>query len=410
MKEQTMKRSAMRTRLVAVAGVAALAGTVAACGSDSSSSGSSSSGGSKKQYVIATTQDLSGGTAALGKPVTSGLKTYFDYLNAQGGAGGHKIKVVTLDDSGKPDRGVTNAKQLLLQKPVGLLGNVSSAVSIPVQQQLDTAKVPQVMYTPVENLLKDPDYFAVGLSSTDNYYIAAQYIKSKAGAKKPSVSTLILNSPAQVEARKALKADVAGAGWTFGTDQQYEFGATDVSSQVQQIKAAHPDYVIGGFLDDIAPQIITTLNCAGVNAPVVNFSPGSGDTTFSSIHTSQFLAVREFVSPSDPAAKDAATMRAAAAKYGTKGDATSVNFTKGWIIGMLYADAIKKCGDTCTGAKIRDSLEGDSSFDVGDLGAPVEFSASSHAGSHSGRVYRWDATKKSAVAVSPDLKAETLGQ
>jgi branched-chain amino acid transport system substrate-binding protein len=391
-------------RLRAVIGFGAVVCLVAACGSSSSSSG----GGSKKSYTIATTQDLSGATATLGKPVTAGIQTYFDYLNAQGGAGGHEIVLKVLDDAGDPTRGLTNVKQLLLDNPVGLVGNVSSAVSIPVQPKLDAAKVPQIMYTPVENLLADPDYFAVGLSSTDNYFIQAKYIQTLVGKKKPSVSTLILDSPAQVLARKAVDADMSAAGWTIGTNQIYEFGATSLTPEVQKVAAAHPDYIIGGFLDDVGPSILSGLKAAGVSAPVVNFSPGSSDSTFSAIASKQFLAVREFVSPSDVQSTGAALIRKEAAKYGTSGQANSVNFTKGWIIGMLYANAIQKCGNSCTGVTVRNALDADHNFSVGDLGPPIQFSPGSHAGTHSGRVFQWSAAKHAAVAVTPVITATKL--
>jgi branched-chain amino acid transport system substrate-binding protein len=400
-----MAKGNLGRRLTATIGVSALVCFVAACGSSSNSGGS----GGKKSYTIVTTQDLSGATATLGKPVTAGAQTYFDYLDAQGGIDGHKITLKPLDDAGNPTTALTNMKELLLDNPVGVIGNVSSAVSIPVQPKLDAAKVPQILYVPVENLESDPNNFAVGLSSSDNYYIAAKYIASLAGNSKPTVATLILDSPAQVLARKAVDADMTAAGWKVVTNQIYEFGATSLTPEIQAVAAAHPDYVIGGFLDDVGPSIMSGLKAAGLSAPVVNFSPGSADATFAAADTKQFLAIREFVSPSDVQSKGAALIRKEAAKYGTSGLANSVNFTKGWIIGMLYANAISQCGNSCTGTAVRNALTADHSFSVGDLGPPIQFSAASRSGTHAGRVFQWSASQHAAVAVSPVITAGKLG-
>lgn len=366
-----------RPEFVAVAAIAVL--VLAACGS--SSGGNAVSQG--KTYTIASTEDLSGPLAETGKAYASGFKTYVDWINDQGGVNGHKLKFSVLDDQTKPDTGVTNTKQLLTENPIAFLGHTGSPVMIPQQPILAQAQVPTLTYTGVDQLLKDPYYFTLGMSLADQFNVQAQYIQSKVTGRKPRVVLLIIDSPALTLARTTLKTALTAAGWTVVTDEKLPIGSTDVSTQAEDISKAAPDYIVGGILDAAVPGLISKFKTLGVSAPLINFSPGSADASFQA-GAGQFFAEREYVAPLDPAAK---VMQDAAKKYGTTADMTSTVFTKGWVAGIVFGAAIKTCGDSCTGVKMQAALQGMSGLDIGGLGGAVSFSASTHTGQSGCRVY-----------------------
>ena len=70
-----------------------------------------------KDIVVAQTLDLSG-LSNLGKDFSSGVRTYFDSVNARGGVRGRRISFVQLDDSGRAADALANANKLLLENEV----------------------------------------------------------------------------------------------------------------------------------------------------------------------------------------------------------------------------------------------------------------------------------------------------
>jgi ABC-type branched-subunit amino acid transport system substrate-binding protein len=258
-------------------------------------------------------------------------------------------------------------------------------------------------YTAVEQLLPRKEYFATGITSTDNYKIQARYIQTVATGK-PRVAFFNIDTPAQKVAIGTVTKKVKELGWNVAAQQVYQSGATDVSAQASKIASSKPDYIVTGMLNDIAPTFIKALSTLGVKAPVINFSPGAAAATFKRIASDQFLALGTFSDPTNPELSD--DMVSAIKKYGEK-DATAAIFTQGWVTGMVYAKAISVCGNDCTGASMTKALQTISGLDIGDLGPALSYDKS-HQGADSARVLRYDATKGRPVPISDFLSAAEL--
>jgi branched-chain amino acid transport system substrate-binding protein len=80
-------------------------------------------GVNSEEIVLGQSTALSGPLAELGTDASVAAKAYFDYVNAQGGVNGRKIRLITLDDGNSTDRGVANVKSLIdKEKVFALLG------------------------------------------------------------------------------------------------------------------------------------------------------------------------------------------------------------------------------------------------------------------------------------------------
>jgi branched-chain amino acid transport system substrate-binding protein len=75
-------------------------------------------GVSNDQILLGKTSSLSGALAEIGVDATNASNAYFDYINAQGGVHGRKIRLITLDDQYSTEKGVANAKQLIENEKV----------------------------------------------------------------------------------------------------------------------------------------------------------------------------------------------------------------------------------------------------------------------------------------------------
>ena len=72
------------------------------------------------QIKIGQTAGFSGPVAAGVKEITEGARLYLDAVNAQGGVGGQKIELISLDDKFDPKLSAPNAKQLIDQGVLAL--------------------------------------------------------------------------------------------------------------------------------------------------------------------------------------------------------------------------------------------------------------------------------------------------
>ncbi len=357
----------------------------------------------KPSIMVGSANSLTGPFAVIGRPMVAGANAYFRVVNDQGGVGGKQLRLVALDDQLNPDIGVAHARKLVADGAVLLFAPISSGVSGALLPVLAESKVPMIAYTGVEALESDPNYFAVGLTTTQTMYIAANYVKSVAKGT-PKIAFLTFESPASNTARDLVAKLAEKWGWKVVESQTYRGGATDYTTQALKITAAQPDFIIGSLIDGQGPQIFAALERAGNKATLVNFHAGSAESTFAAIASPLFLALRDVPDPREPdnALKP---LIDAASKYNLTQDMTSGVFIKGWISAQLAVEALKSCGGNCSSAQIKAYLEGLKNFDTKGLSGPVSYSSSKRVGLSSGRYYRWDAAQKRAVPITGQIDA-----
>jgi branched-chain amino acid transport system substrate-binding protein len=367
--------------------------------------GLSSAGASAQEgeaIIIGTTNQLSGHTATVGRPFVAGANTFISMVNDQGGVKGRKIRFIAMDDQGNPDTGIANLRQLLAQKALVIFQPVSSAVAAPMLPILAENNALMVSYTGVEAMYSNPNYFAVGLDTTTTLGIVANYIKSVAKGN-PKVSFLNVDTPASIGARDAAIATMKKIGWEIGELQTYPPTVTDFSPQIAKLAASRPDYIVGTVVDGFLPQVMMGIRRSGIRAPLVNFQAGNAESSFKTLATDQFLAVRDFL---DPVEKDPAieAMRKVAEKYGAAAEMTSNTFTKGWVTAAVTIEALQKCEPGCTQATLKQALIG-LDYDPQGLGPRIAFTETKRVGAQSGRIYKWDAEKKAAVPITDFIQA-----
>ena len=131
--------------LLALSLAVALAG-LSACNDAKKPEGSGLVGpDAKGPIVIGHVASMTGTEATFGISSDRGFRLFFDELNAKGGIKGRQIKLVTLDDQGKPEEAATAATRLIASDHVtALLGEVASTRSLFMAPKAQMAKVPMV--------------------------------------------------------------------------------------------------------------------------------------------------------------------------------------------------------------------------------------------------------------------------
>src|SRR6266851_4178974 len=272
--------------LGAVAGAAALALMLAACGSSSSSpsGGSSSAPSSGSTLTVADVAPFSGVDAALGPTYLATCYGATSAINADGGVLGHKLACKSVDTRGEPADAVPAVNQMFASTPnLALVIGCTSDEAASVVPVINAHKMAMFCMTgqsefdhvhyPYFYRLVPPDleesYAMVAIAQQLHYKRIALAFGNDIGSQtfiQPAVS--------------ALKK----AGITMTTNQTLDLKATTFRSEAEAIVHSHPDAIMTEALGAADPTLfseIKQLN-GGKMIPVIGTSAAISPAFFKS--------------------------------------------------------------------------------------------------------------------------------
>jgi branched-chain amino acid transport system substrate-binding protein len=243
-----------------------LASIVGACGSSSSTS--SGSGGS---VTVALNTTLSGSFGFFGLANQNAMRLAVDQLNRSGGLLGKTVNLEIKDDTAKPDVALDEARtEILDDKIVALFGPVSSSVALAEQTLAGRYKVPFLLHTSNTDKLTVQAFNDYTFSVVPNTGMEGR-ANAIAASKLPYTSYYLIGPDyefghSQIGEFKAelkkLRPDVNFVGESYP-----KLGATDFSTYVSAIQAAHPQIVYSAeFAGDLI-TFLTQAKSAGVVGP-----------------------------------------------------------------------------------------------------------------------------------------------
>ena len=365
-----------RALILAFAALPAL--TASACASGSGSVASDD------EIVIGMDQDLSGGAAAYASIVGKTVKDAVAQLNAGGGIGGKKIKLVTKSDDNDPTKAPTVVRQLLSQGAQAVIMNSGGQSVIQVQSLLKQQKVPAIApvnITPGIGEGPNSTYtYSLANPTTDFGEVYAEAFK-KAGVKK--LALLKDDSPSIVGMEKDLMKPIKDAGVQVVATETAPMDANDVTAQVTRIKRSGAEAMLvaalGGQMEvlvhNTAHQLVPDMDRFSLasigNQPDLwsQAKPGSLDKLV-------FVG-----SITDQNEKSVELEKFLTGKRGKKTLVTAYDAQAYDAIGML-AKAIEKAGSKADGEAINKALEQVSAYpsSFGQKGYTLSFKQDKHSG------------------------------
>jgi branched-chain amino acid transport system substrate-binding protein len=197
---------------------------------------------------------LTGSTATFGISTKNGIELYMDHLNAAGGVGGTKVRVLVEDDQSKPEEAATAVNKLIAQDAViAVLGEVASSRSMAAAPICQAASVP--MITPSST---NPKVTELG-----DYIFRVCYIDPFQGEviAKFARNTLHFTRAAVLRDQKNdysvglanyFTESFSKLGGTVVSDQSYSEGDQDFKAQLTVIKSKTPEFVmIPGYYTEV---------------------------------------------------------------------------------------------------------------------------------------------------------------
>lgn len=247
-----------RGRILAVAAVSAML-AVSAC----STSGADGGGSDVTEIKIGTPLPLSGPNAPLGKDALQGAELAADILN--NGLPGLKLplandkgvpnldhakfKIVSADTQGKPENGASAVNHLVNDEEVHVLaGALESGVTKTAAQQAERLQVPFVTSISSSPALTQQGlkwFFRTG--PTDVTYAQSFFglldEQKKKDIPADRIALLYMNNTFGTDAAKVAKSLAESNNKQIVADVPFDPAATDLTSQLQNVRAAEPDTV-----------------------------------------------------------------------------------------------------------------------------------------------------------------------
>jgi ABC-type branched-subunit amino acid transport system substrate-binding protein len=208
--------------------------------------GSETIGVTDTEIKIGTLLPLSNTTAtAWGVPLSNGMKAYFDYVNDNGGIYGRKLTLDIGDSQYVGPASSEAARKLVEQDGVfAMIGGLGTDAQSAVYQYLQEHAVPDMWLLTGETYFTDPvasTRFSFLVDYLDEGRILGQYIGKTYPGKKLGI--LAQNDDFGKEGEQGVKLGVEGANMTIAETQYYDPAQTDVTAQMQRLKADNVDVV-----------------------------------------------------------------------------------------------------------------------------------------------------------------------
>ncbi len=243
---------------------------------------------------VGTLMPITGAMAPWGVPISKGMAAYLDWINKQGGIYGRKIQI-DIGDSGYAGPQASEAVRKLVEQDQVFLtyGNLGTEVEAAVDQYLTEHNVPDIYVLTGASQFIDPvvkNRFSAMVNYTTEGKIFAKYIYDNYNGKKLGI--LAQNDDYGKEGEAGTRQGLKDLGANMDvTTEYYDATTTDVTAQVQRLKADGVDVVMfwGGVpqaanmtkaaretLSWDVPMLINEANAADITATLAGIDNMEG--------------------------------------------------------------------------------------------------------------------------------------
>jgi branched-chain amino acid transport system substrate-binding protein len=223
---------------------------------------------------------LSGQFALGGQNVKRGYDLAAEDINKVGGLkglGGAQIELVYADNQGKQEVAIGETERLIQQENVSaIMGSWHSATTIAGTQAAERLKTPWVIEVASADVILERGFkYVTRVNVKASWYGEApvdflDYAKSKLDQKIQRVAIMYVDDDwGRASVGKGTKEALKKHGYEIVADIAYPSASQDVTTYINEIKAAKPDaFVITSFPND-ALLVGRTVEQLGLKVPIV---------------------------------------------------------------------------------------------------------------------------------------------
>ena len=252
---------------------AALALTIAACGSSTETSGSGGSASpgaaSGEPIKVGAVLSLTGTYAGLGEGEKNVIDMEVKRINDAGGINGRPLEVIVEDDATDEAKAAAAAAKLIEQdEVVALLGATGSGQTMAMRGDVQRAGIPQVSMagaTAITNPV-DPLVFSTPWSNLIVVPFTLQYLKDQGITKIGLISD---SGGFGKDGQAVITAEAPDYGIEIVDDETFNPGDTDMSAQLTKIKNSGAEAIVMWTAGAEAATIVKNARDLGIDLPVI---------------------------------------------------------------------------------------------------------------------------------------------
>lgn len=326
-------------------------------------------------YKIAVAAPQFGPYKELGSSIINGAQLAVDLKNQAGGINGKKIELVTVDDGGLAGEGTWQARNLVDEMVLGVVGHLNSDISIPASEIYSRAMIPEITpgsTNPFFTERKPVSGYVFRTIGRDDQQgeLSARFVVNQ-NFKKLAVLYNNRGYGASLASEFLNYVNkVSGVDIVFY--EMYEVGINEFSKQINSLKQKSPELVffIGEYGD--AAKFLGQLRSAGLKTAFLG-SEGVFDQEF--INSAKGHSERALVI-SLPEVKDKIFLENYKSKFGKEIGSYSANSFDATNILISAIEKVKEKNPEKIAKAVRETknfpgLTGNISFDTkGDLVDP----------------------------------------
>jgi branched-chain amino acid transport system substrate-binding protein len=248
----------------------------------SPTTGDATQGVTSTQILLGTHMPLSNTPAAAYAVIADGMKAYFEYTNSQGGVYGRKIKLIVGDDHYSAPDAVEVVRKLVEQDKVfAIVGGVGDSTHLAVMGYLAERGVPDLFISGGMPEFTDPlvkTRIAMATDYDTEGKIMTAYVKDHFAGQREGI--LYENAEAGRIGVQLAEERADYAGVKIVSEQAYDFGQFDLTSQMQRLRADNPDFVyLMANAGAAANAIKVARETLGWNVPFITSAVSAVETT-----------------------------------------------------------------------------------------------------------------------------------
>lgn len=312
---------------------------------------------SAEPIKVGVTYDQTGPCAHASIHASNGLLIATDEINAQGGIGGRKIELITIDGECSVEKSLSNVKKFIQRDKVdAIIGPMYTGPSMAAMAVVDKEKVVLVTGSggnPINEIMKPGQkYFLFPLSMG----IAFQHDHNMNWLKKRGITRVAVINPTNElgeGSNRWYQHFAPKYGITLVGMEKYDPASLDLTPQLIKLKALAPQALVTMASGADGAIMVKNFHQLGMNIPLITSDANVTSSFIKSLEGKtenifapgpKSTAPVETLKPNDPSrGKILAFMQAYEKKFGKKSQ--SINWEGvGYDSAMLIFEAIKRVG------------------------------------------------------------------
>jgi len=220
---------------------------------------------------------LTGANGAVGRQFRDAALGWFEVVNGQGGAGGYKLELVTLDDGGVVERATTNAKLLTsTHAAAGFFGFAGPGANREGMQVALAEGVPFIAPVSGMDVLRQRENANVFLLRAGHRDEIRQIIRHTSATGITRVGLLFEYESAGWEIRDSFAQAADAAKLASSVTTSVSRGSADVAAAVPVLVAANPQAVILAANPSASAAFVRSARKAGFGGSFYTVSTVGG--------------------------------------------------------------------------------------------------------------------------------------